>query len=126
MVPSPDAGHVRGWLEFREAVLQHAVCAAVRRHPQYRLLRQRLAESDGRSNASARWDAVLSGRRLMNLEDVACLLLHAPDALPERDAVSTLLAVAGKQAGTTPALGRGRPLDPFKHSAGAVPQINLY
>lgn len=101
-LPPADAAQVREWLEFREAVLQHAICVAVRRHPQSRLLRQRLVELDGRSNASARWNALLSGRRLMSLEDVAFLLLHVADALPERDAVSTLLAVAGKQLAPPP------------------------
>jgi hypothetical protein len=101
-LPPVEAGHVREWLEFREAVLQHAVCAAVRRHPQYRLLWQRLVEMDVRSNASLRWNALLSGRRLMNLEDVAFLLMHFPDALPKGDAVKTLLAVAGKDAEPPP------------------------
>jgi len=101
-LPPADAGHVREWLEFREAVLQHAVCVAVRRDPQYRLLRQRLVEMDVRSNASLRWDALLSGRRLMALEDVAFLLLHFSGALPEGDAVKTLLAVAGKEVDPPP------------------------
>ena len=101
-LPPADVTYAREWLEFQEAVLQHAVCVAVHRHPQYRLLWQRLVGMDVRSNAGLRWNALLSGRRLMNLEDVASLLLHFPDALPERDAVRTLLAVAAKHVPPPP------------------------
>jgi hypothetical protein len=38
----------------------------------------------------------------MHLEDIAFLLLHFPDAVPERDSVKTLLAVAGKSVAPPP------------------------
>lgn len=78
-------------------MLPHAICIAVRRHKnQHGVTQERLARLDDRSNAGPRWNALLNGRRLMALEDVAFLMLHSPDALPTRDAVTTLPAVAEK------------------------------
>ena len=95
--PPTGSTDPKDWSEFREAVLQHAICIAVRRHKnQHGVTQERLARLDDRSNAGPRWNALLNGRRLMTLEVVAFLPLHFPDALPARDAVTTLLAVAEK------------------------------
>jgi hypothetical protein len=106
-LPPVDSESARQWLEFREAVLQHALCIAVRRHERdHGVPRARLAQLDGRPNAESRWNAVLTGRRLMTMEDVALLLLHCPDAFPAPRAVAALLAAAGQSA--TPPQDRGQ------------------
>ena len=80
-------------------MLQHAICIAVRRHKnEHGVSQERVARLDARSNAMNRWNAMLNGRTLMSLEDIAFLMLHFPDALPKREAVTTLLAVAENTA----------------------------
>ena len=98
-LPPVGSSAAEDWAEFREAVLQHAICIAVRRRNQQQrgLLIERLARLDDRSNAASRWNAMLEGRRLMSLEDLAFLLLHFPQVVPEWEAVTTLLTVAEKE-----------------------------
>jgi len=96
-LPPTDSNDPKDWSEFREAVLQHAIYIAVRRHKNDQgMTQERLASLDDRSNSQPRWNAMLNGRRLMSLEDIAFLLLHFPEALPTASDVSTLLAVAEK------------------------------
>ena len=94
-LPPRDSRDPKEWSEFREAVVQHAICISTRRDKTRKdITQEALARLDARSSAFGRWNDVLNGRVAMNLEDLAHLMLHVPDALPSQQDIVTLLQVA--------------------------------
>jgi hypothetical protein len=92
--------------QFRAAVMQNAICVAIRSAKNdddgsrgERLSQAAFARKDPRPDSEAHWNAVLNGRVPLSTQDIAMVTVMLPGALPSEAEIREFLDVAEKRTG---------------------------
>lgn len=81
--------------KFRAAVMQNVICVAVREYKFDKGIAQEvLSRTDQRADSANMWNARLCGRANLTMQDLATLIRHWPEAIPDAMNIERFLAVA--------------------------------